>query len=200
MNNQPTQPPVQPANILQSSFPRRKTLFLALAGLGFMIIATGSLLAFYFFSSRKVEAPSWQGIKVSINTKKNVINTLGTPTMAKQTLLGNTLFYQSDNQVFPHTIIFDQSDIVDSIFVQVTADDPIKFSEWLESYGPPEKEMYNSYSEFTKTYIFPQKGAAVVANKDLDQTYSVHYFKPTNLKDYLSQWGSYLLEKNPYIR
>lgn len=205
MNNQPS---VQPANIPQapasvviepSKSPQKRTLFFTLAGLIFVTIVAGSLLGLYFFSSRKIKAPSWQGVKPGVSSKEEVIKTLGTPIEEKQTPLGNTLFYQSDNPVFPHTIIFDQSDAVSSIFVQVTADDQIKFSEWLKNYGQPEKEMYNSYSEFSKTYIFPQKGVAVVANKDFDQIYSVHYFKPTILESYLSQWSNYLFEKNPYL-
>lgn len=211
-NNQSVQPtnipqtPLSPTEAVSvppaaepSKLPQRKTLFLALSVLIFMIIVACSLLGFYFFSSRKAEVPSWQGIKPSLTTKEEVIKTLGTPMEEKETPLGNTLLYQSDNKTLPNTIVFDEKSVVESIFVQVPADKPIKFSEWLKDYGQPEKEMYNSYSAFTKTYIFAKKGVAVVANKEADQTYSIHYFPPTTLKDYLFQWNDYLFEENPYL-
>lgn len=198
MNN--NQGEVSPSAVAEPSKPpRRKALFFALGALIFMAIVTGSLLGFYFFFLRKAQVPSWQGLKAGISTKKEVIKTLGEPIEEKQTLLGKTLLYQSDNKAFPQTIIFNKKGVVTSIFVQAPADKPIKFSEWLKDYGQPEKEMYNSYSEFTKTYIFAKKGVAVVANKDFDQVYSVHYFKPTTLESYLSLWANYLFEENPYL-
>lgn len=178
--------------------PRRKTLFLVLGGFIFTAVVAGLLLGFYFSYSRKAEVPVWQGVRPSITTKEEVIKTLGAPIKEKQTPLGNTLLYPSDNKVFPNTILFDKEDKVTSIFIQVPTNDPIKFSEWLQDYGQPKKEMYNSYSAFTKTYIFPNKGVAVVANKEADQIYSIHYFQPTNLEDYLSQWDNYLFEESPY--
>lgn len=211
-NNQPVQPVDVPQPYLSmgggmptptviepSKSPRRKTLFLALGGLIFTTIVTGSLLGFYFFYSRKADILSWQSLKPGISTKREAVKVLGTPTEEKQTLLGKALLYQSDNPVFPNTLVLDEKGVVESIFVQVPVDEPIKFSEWLKDYGEPEKEMYNSYSAFTKTYISPKKGVAVVANKDFDQVYSLHYFKPTNLEDYLSRWGKYLFEENPYL-
>jgi len=163
-----------------------------------MIVVTSLLLGFYFFFQRRIKVPSWQNVKPG-NTKEEVIKALGTPMKEKQTLFGKTLLYQSDNKAFPNTILLDEKGVVQSVFIQVPADEPIKFSTWLKDYGPPEKEMYSSYSAFTKTYIFPKKGVAVVANKEADQIYSLHYFQPTSLEDYLSQWSNYLFEESPYL-
>lgn len=192
--HQPTEETSGPPKVGLSRMPRKKTLFFAFWGLVFIIVITGSLL----FFQRRTKAPSWQGVRPG-NTKEEIIKVLGTPMKEEQTLLGHTLLYQSDNKAFPNTIISDEKGIVESIFVQVPADKPIKFSEWLKDYGQPEKEMYNSYSDLTKSFIFPRKGVAVVANKEADQIYSVHYFQPTNLKDYLSRYSNYLFEESPYL-
>ncbi len=141
---------------------------------------------------------SWNNLQPGISTKKEVVDVLGPPLGEKQTQLGDTLLYQSDNEVFPHTIVFDSNEKVSSIFVQVATDEEMKFSEWIKKYGQPEKEMYNSYSLLSKTYIFSQEGIAVVANKEADLIYAIHYFKPTPLQNYLSSWGDFLSEENPY--
>lgn len=178
---------------------RRKVLLLILIGIGFITITVS---VYYFYSRNlqkaKIEITSWHNLKPGISTQKEVTKTLGPVIEEKQTPLGRALLYQSDNKAFPHTVILDKHGKLSSMFIQVAVDKQMKFSEWTSNYGQPEKEMYNSYSPFTKTYVFPQKGVAVVANKEVDLVYAIHYFELTSLQNYLSEWGEFLSEKNPY--
>jgi len=189
----------------------KKRIILVLGGVVFATIFA-ILLYFYYFgvTSQKtvtgggVEISSWQGLEKWDNlrsessTKETVVRTLGQPVGEKQTPLGNVYTYQSDNEVFPHTVVFDKDNKVSSIFLQVPMDKQEKYSEWVAKYGQPEKEMYNSYAQFSKTYIFAQKGNAVVANEEADIIYSIHCFSPTTLQNYLSSWSEFLFEENPY--
>lgn len=210
MNNQPAQPtsipqtppiPVgehltPPATAELPKPPRRKIIFLALGSLILTAVLVGSLIGFYFL--RKPKAPSWNNLKPGVSTREDVIKVMGTPLKEQQLPYSLALFYPSDYEVFPNTIVLDQEDKVKSILIQVPPDEEIKLSGWIKQYDNPEKEMWNTYSAETKTYLFPKKGTVVVASEVADRILAIHYFIPMSLADYLSTWGQNLFEENPY--
>lgn len=172
----------------------------AVLAIVFLLIILATVVGGYLVYRRwfKTEIPNWTGLKPGVATEAEVVATLGNPLKKQEEELGTLLFYQSDLAVFPNTVVLDKDGVVSSMFVQVPLEKPLKFSDWKRKYGSFDKEMSNSYLEFSRTYIFPRQGVAVVANADFDRIYAIHYFSPTSLTNYLAQWRDYFFEENPY--
>lgn len=169
-------------------------------GLVFLLITLATAVGGYFVYRRwfQTEVPDWNGLKPGIATEADVVSTLGDPLEKRETELGTLFLYPSDLAAFPNVVVLDENGVVSSIFVQTPMENPLTFSDWKRKYGSFDKEMSNRYLEFSRTYIFPRRGVAVVANAEFDRVYSIHYFSPTNLTKYLAQWGDYFFEENPY--
>lgn len=167
--------------------------------LGILSVVGIATFLFYNFYLKPAKIPSWQGLKPGITSKQDVIKKLGEPIEKREIPYGSAYIYPSDFEVFPNVVIFDKEEKAKTFLVSVPLDEPIKFSDLVEKYGQPEKEMYNSIAWNTKTYIFAKRGLVVVANKEVDQVFQIQYLEPTTVEKYLEEWGPNLSEENPYI-
>lgn len=63
-------------------------------------------------------------------------------------------------------------------------------SSFREKFGNPEAELYGDHAEMGfKTYIWANRGIAVVAHQNEGLVFEVWYFKPTTLKEFYQKYG-----------
>ncbi len=66
-----------------------------------------------------------------------------------------------------------------------------KISDYKKKYGEPEKIMKGSkfYGELMSTYIYANLGFAFIGNSYTDEIFEFHFFTPTTLYDYITNFG-----------
>lgn len=66
-----------------------------------------------------------------------------------------------------------------------------KVSDYKKKYGEPEKIIKGSkfYGEIMSTYIYARLGFAFIGNSYTDEIQEFHFFTPTTLYDYITNYG-----------
>ena len=67
-----------------------------------------------------------------------------------------------------------------------------QISYYQNIYGTPQAEHVGSatYGRFMKTYIYADKGAAVIFNPSTGEVFEIQLFSPVTVDQYLEKWGS----------
>lgn len=67
-----------------------------------------------------------------------------------------------------------------------------KISEYISSYGSPEKEISGSktYGKFEKFYIYSSKGFTIIGNPFTDEIDEIQAYLPISVENYINLWGS----------
>lgn len=203
--NLPTSPPqTQTWSVPEGNQPQEfswKTVNLIIggvAGLAILLLTVWFLMTKFSLSSGPVK--TWNNITPGITTKSEVVSRLGSPQQEKVEDLGNLLLYDSGTPSFPNVVISDEkSGKVLGELVSVTNEtEGKKYYQEMLSLGKPEKIMFSTYQQFSKIFIFSQKGITYSTNEATKTVDAVHFYVPTTLSDYLSRYGKFYSEKDEY--
>lgn len=100
--------------------------------------------------------------------------------------------FSSPILLYDNTIVTDQGKV---IYEKAITVDPGYTHPTISSYesrfGKPELVVKGSktYGEFAKTYIYSQKGFALIGNPFTDEVYEIQQFKPMTVEEYMVLWG-----------
>lgn len=169
-------------------------------GMVAVVLISGGIFLFLRSQESSLSTISlWGEIKPGIVSREEVIQKLGGSAKTVRQEESEVLTYPSENDLLPNLIFINtQTNKVDLIIKHVDEKENLRFPDFTKTYGQPEKEMYNRYGFFSKTYIWASKGVAAIGNKNTDQVFEVAYFTPMTLADYLQKYGQGLSEENPY--
>jgi len=196
----------QPAtnNISQPSSPvnqvSRATFWLKIQALIGVLLGLPVLIWFILRLNSPTKISSWNDIIPGQTTKIEVINKLGNPLEEKAESFGQIMTYDSGIKALPNTIIYDTTTgkVSGTLITVSDKAQAENFYQEMLKLGKPEKIMYSKYLQFSKIYIFAQKGISYSANETTKTVDAIHYFQPTTLDKYLSQFGGFFSEDNPY--
>lgn len=172
--------------------------------LGVIVVFALFLLGVWFIFPRFVSSPAgtekWQSIIPGKTSKTEAVRLLGKPQGENEFPFGKGLTYESGIKTIPNTIIIDQkSDQVKGVFLTVSDEKKAKdFYQEMQKLGNPEKVMYSRMLQFSKIYIFASKGITYSADEITKMVDGIHYYQPTTLETYLSEYGSYFASENPF--
>jgi hypothetical protein len=140
-----------------------------------------------------------EGITPGTTTRTEVVALLGEPLAAKPDGDYETLLYASPLPRQYNSIIV-QNQVV--VLVSVVLDDgnPLALSAILAQYGKPAQTTYSNYLQGSMTYIYPDKGQAIVASSEVDAVFIRQCFVPMALEEYMNSWGSSLPAEDPFTR
>lgn len=193
-----------PDQTLTINSPRKfpwKAVVVILLMLGVLAIF---LFEFWSIFSRLGLSPTklstWNNTTPGVTTKNEVVSKLGPPQQEKMEELGNLLMYDSGTQSFPNVVIYDnKSEKVLGELVSVTNEtDGKKYYQEMLSLGKPEKIMFSTYQQFSKIFIFPQKGITYSVNEATKTVDAVQFYVPTSLSNYLSKYGGFFNEEDKF--
>lgn len=121
-------------------------------------------------------------------TKNELDNKLGQPIKIEESLNYDVYSYLSENKNWPNQIYVPKKEDKVSLIKEYFPQE--KYSQFIEKYGQPEKELYNSHSQAGfSVFVFAQKGVAITADSNSEIVLEVWYFSPTTLEDFLSTLG-----------
>lgn len=123
------------------------------------------------------------------------------PTMGKQILPSGEIKYEIESTLIgrPNEMIFENNTAKFERIITIkgaTESGKLKISSQILKFGPAEKIIEGSefYGARIKTYIYPSKGFAFIANPNADEIYELQTFIPTTIDDYLSKYGEDIKE------
>lgn len=172
--------------------------------LGVAAVLTIFLLAVWFMAVRfnllSAQLNTWNNIIPGETTKTEVIKKLGNPLEDKIESFGQVMTYDSGIKALPNTIIYDKKTgkVVGTL---VTVTDKVqaeKLYQEMLKLGKPEKVMYSTLLQFSRIYIFAQKGITYSVNEELKRVDGLHCYPPTTLTNYLSEYGKYYSEESKF--
>ncbi len=108
------------------------------------------------------------------------------------------LYYQSAVEEVPDTIQIRQD--IAEVVSALNRDAQVNLASITEKFGEPEQITYSYFSQGAYTYLYPQKGFALIGEPEGGQVYWLECFNSMSLEDYLSRLGSFLPFEDPYIR
>lgn len=133
---------------------------------------------------------SWKGIVPGETQMSQLKDILGEPESVSQ-IENQTLFSFTANNGGPPDRIISENDVVGIIKEHYF--EGKNLASFVGEYGQPEAEFWGEYKTVGfKTYVFPGKGIALVANQNDGGVIQIWYFKPTTLGEFLSRWGQEL--------
>lgn len=106
--------------------------------------------------------------------------------------------YSSDFNNRDDLIIVNQGVVVfERRITRVENDKLPLLSDFSSKYGPAAVEKFGPifYGDFVKTYVYPDKGFALVANPYLKEVGEVQTFVPMTAEQYLNTWGKELKDQ-----
>lgn len=101
---------------------------------------------------------------------------------------------QSTNPFRPNKIVAkDEKAAFESIILpEVKTDIPFsRISEVKKTFGEPNKDYVGSfyYGPFVSTFVYADKGFAIIGNSNTDEVYEIQQFIPTALENYVKLYG-----------
>ena len=77
------------------------------------------------------------------------------------------------------------------LLLDASSNSPLKMSDVTSKYGQPEEIVNGSnfYGYGVSTYIYADKGFAVIGNANADKVYELQTFLPMSIDQYKSQYG-----------
>lgn len=172
--------------------------------LGVTAIFALFLLGGWFILSRLSFPPAgadkWQSVVPGKTSKNELVRLLGKPGQETELFLGKGLNYDSGIKTIPNFVLIDQkTEKVKGIFLAISDQKRAKdLYQEMEKLGNPEKVMYSRMFQFSKIYIFVSKGVSYSANEDVKMVDGIHYYQPTTLETYLSEYSSFFANENPF--
>lgn len=168
-------------------FLRKNGLLIFLA-----FLATMLFVLRIFVSPNKKESPqptvfSWKGVVPGKTEASQLTNILGGAENTSQEKSQTTFFFKADDGGPPDRIISENSVVG---IIKEHYFEGKNLTSFIEEYGQPEAEFWGEYKTVGfKTYVFPGKGIAVVANRNDGGVIQIWYFEPTTISEFLSKWG-----------
>ena len=168
-------------------------LFIAIVGLSL-------IFSLDYISGQGKLTNHWQGIIPGKTTKDEVISKLGKPQEEETRSFGSVLLYDSGIKALPNTIIYNPgTGKVEGTLVAVSASKQGQsLYNQMKSLGKPGKIMYSRLYQGAKVYIFASKGITYSADDSQKVIDSYHIYSPTSLTNYLSEYGKYYSENDPF--
>lgn len=141
-----------------------------------------------------------QSTTIPTNAVSHTINNEGFPDLQKEEKLpdGSTKSYlDSTNPTRANTV---QSAADGSILFEryvVGPDASETLTSNITSYGTPTQIFIGShfYGQKIQTYVFAQKGVAIIANQQTDQVFEKHFFPPMSVTEYVQRYGEDIVNK-----
>lgn len=98
-------------------------------------------------------------------------------------------------------IVKDNQVIFERILVPESSKDPgyVRISQYEKEYGKPQQIIRGSrfYGNLIRTYIYADKGFALIGNPITDEVFEVHTFLPTSVENYIQQYGEDINKNAP---
>lgn len=130
---------------------------------------------------------SWKGVVPGETQTAQLTNILGIPENSSQERSQITFSFRADDGGPPDRII-SENNVVGIIKEHYF--EGKNLTSFIEEYGQPEAEFWGEYKTVGfKTYVFPGKGIALVANQNDGGVIQIWYFKPTTISEFLLKWG-----------
>jgi hypothetical protein len=141
----------------------------------------------------------YQGITPGQTKKADVLALLGDPARTQQEGANEILLYPSSfTRQFNRIVL--QNQVVVLLDVLIDADHALAYSTVKANYGEPGLLAYTNYLQGSMTYIFPDKGFAVIADEIKDVVFIKQCFLPLSSEEYMNTWGKDLPTENPFIK
>ncbi len=90
-------------------------------------------------------------------------------------------------------IVKDNQVIFERILVPESSKDPgyVRISQYEKEYGKPQQTIRGSrfYGNLIRTYIYANKGFALIGNPITDEVFEIHTFNPTTVENYIQEFG-----------
>lgn len=109
---------------------------------------------------------------------------------------------KSVNPAYPDTIVTDKGTVIFESTSTQTSDEggfpPL--STFIQQYGNPEEVVNGNgiiNSPVVKSYLFPAKGVALIANSYTNNVYAVLRFPPMSLDAFKTQYSNYITPYKP---
>ncbi|MCX6053413.1 MAG: hypothetical protein NTZ74_00575 [Chloroflexi bacterium] len=139
------------------------------------------------------------GITPGKTTRTEVIALLGEPLASEPDGDFETLLYASP---FPrqYNSITIQNQVVVLLSEVLDEGNSLSLSAILAEYGKPAQKTYSHYLQGSKTYIYPDRGQAIIASAEVDAVFIQQCFVPMALEEYMNSWGKSLPAEDPFTK
>jgi len=139
------------------------------------------------------------GVIPGKTTRAEITQLMGEPATTELAEDGTEfLYYKSAVEEVPDFIQIRQD--VAEVVSALNRDAQVNLASITEKFGEPEQITYSYFSQGAYTYLYPQKGFALIGEPEGGQVYWLECFISMTLEDYLAGLGSSLPSENPYIR
>lgn len=139
------------------------------------------------------------GVTPGETHRTEVITIWGEPDGTRQEGNYEALLYTSHLMGQYHTIYL-QNQVVEWVSRVLAEDDPLTWSEIKAQYGEPAHTAYSTYLEGSLIFAFPERGLDFIANPDLDAVFIQECFIPMSLDVYMSTYGDFLPQEDPFTK
>ncbi len=163
-----------------------------------LFITIGILLTIGFSLNSFKKAPFiWNGLVPGQSTKENILNNLGKPEEEK-TEEGKTILKYPTTNNYRQNSLDIQNDKLSVVKEEVIGNEKGRLQDYVTKYGQPEFVGYGPYADqYFKTFVFSNKGVAIVANPIDGVIIQIWYFQPTSVESFRSAIGKDISDKPP---
>jgi hypothetical protein len=141
--------------------------------------------------SQTISPAGFVGIKPGETTKSDVVNSLGKASTEVKIPGGTIDDFKSASVNRTHEITFDSKNIVQIAKQVITAQDKKSPIDIQNTYGQPQNVLYGpDFVNGVNLYVYPEKGAAMLANVRSNTLFEIWYFSPTTLENFIKNFGS----------
>jgi hypothetical protein len=150
-------------------------------------------------SENNNQANCLAGVIPGETNRAAVITIWGEPDGTQQEGNYEALLYKSHLVGQYHTISL-QNQVVEWVSVVLAEDNPLAWSGVKAQYGEPAHTAYSAYLAGSLNFAYPEQGLSFIANPDLDTVFIQECFVPMSLEGYLSAYGDFLPQDDPFTK
>lgn len=140
-----------------------------------------------------------KGVIPGKTTRDEVINNLGEPVTSQMEEGMEALEYPSAHELMPNVVLI-KDGVVVLTGTALSVADNVTVSGIIAKYGEPDKKTYSLYAQWTLTYIYPNRGLALIVDEAQDIVFFEQCFIPMSVEEYMQTWGKDLPLEDPYIK